>query len=212
MASERVVLIHGLWMTGLEMGVLKHRLQHDHGFDVHVFAYPTMHGDTLGVARDLAQFARALLVPGQPLHYVGHSLGGALVYKALVECGAPAGGNAVLIGAPINGSRAADAVSRNGVLNWMLGPHVPRELAQPCGRSWQGPGALGAIAGSRRIGTGQFFADFSGEHDGSVAVEETIIPGLSDHIVLPHSHMGLIFAADVAEQVAHFLRHARFAR
>ena len=56
------------------------------------------------------------------------------------------------------------------------------------------------------------FARFDGEHDGTVAVEETRIPGLTDHLVLPHSHVGMLFAQDVADQVAHFLRHGRFVR
>lgn len=71
---------------------------------------------------------------------------------------------------------------------------------------------LGAMAGSRQLGLGQFFASrFDTEtNDGTVAVAETLIPGLDDHIVLPHSHIGMLFASDAADQVAHFLQHARF--
>jgi hypothetical protein len=43
-----------------------------------------------------------------------------------------------------------------------------------------------------------------------VAVSETLIPGLTDHLVLPHSHIGMLFAEDVARQVAAFLRLGRF--
>jgi hypothetical protein len=39
-----------------------------------------------------------------------------------------------------------------------------------------------------------------------------VIPGLTDHLVLPHSHIGMLFANDVADQVAHFLRHGCFDR
>jgi len=38
-----------------------------------------------------------------------------------------------------------------------------------------------------------------------------VIPGLNDHIVLPHSHVGMLFANDVAAQVGYFLRHGCFA-
>jgi pimeloyl-ACP methyl ester carboxylesterase len=209
-ARDSVVLVHGLWMNGMEMSVLRRRLEHDHGFDAHVFSYPTLHGDAAEICRDLAEFAHDHAGEGGRVHLVGHSLGGAIIYRSLVECAAPATGNVVFLGSPLNGSRAAAAVSQWPALRAMLGPHVPRELAQPCGRSWSGDRALGAIAGTQRMGTGQFFAHFDEDHDGSVAVSETVIPGLSDHIVLPHSHMGMIFAADVAGQVAHFLRHGRF--
>jgi len=91
---------------------------------------------------------------------------------------------------------------------------VLNELAEPCGRCWTGDctHALGAIAGTRRLGTGQFFAHFDEENDGTVAVSETVIPGLNAHIVLPHSHVGMLFANDVAAQVGHFLRHGRFTK
>jgi len=210
-ARDSVILVHGLWMNGMEMSVLRRRLEHEHGFDAHVFAYPTLHGDAGEICRDLGDFARERAREGGPVHMVGHSLGGAIVYKTLVGCGAPVTGNAVLLASPLNGSRAAEGAARHPMLRPLLGPHVLRELAQPRGRrAWSKGAALGAIAGSMRMGTGRFFAHFDEDNDGSVAVSETVIPGLSDHIVLPHSHMGMIFAADVAAQVAHFLRTARF--
>ena len=211
-ARDSVILVHGLWMNGMELGVLRRRLQLEHDFDVQTFAYPTLHGDADDIGRELAETAREAGRDGGRVHLVGHSLGGAIVYKALVDCGAEVGGNAVLLAAPLNGSRAAQSVSRHAMLRPLLGPHVLKELANPCGRCWNRGTALGAIAGSMRMGSGQFFTQFEEDHDGSVAVSETIIPGLQDHIVLPHSHMGMIFAADVAQQVAHFLRHSRFQR
>jgi len=211
-ARDCVVLVHGLWMNGMEMTVLRRRLQHEHGFDAHVYSYPTLHGDAQQICRDLARFAGECASPQARVHFVGHSLGGAIIYRALTEHSIPCAGNAVLLGAPLNGSRAAEAVARHPMLTPILGPHVLRELAKPRGRAWSGAGALGAIAGSMPLGTGRFFAHFGEDNDGSVAVSETIIPGLSDHLILPHSHMGMIFAEDVASQVAHFLRRGRFAK
>jgi pimeloyl-ACP methyl ester carboxylesterase len=210
-ARDSVVLVHGLWMNGMEMSVLRRRLEHDHGFDAHAFSYPTLHGDAAEICRDLAEFARECAREGGRVHMVGHSLGGAIVYKSLAEGVAQVTGNAVLLASPLNGSRAAEGAARHPMLRPLLGPHVLRELAQPSGRrAWSRGTALGAIAGSLRMGTGQFFAHFAEDNDGSVAVSETIIPGLQDHIVLPHSHMGMIFAEDVAAQVAHFLRNSHF--
>ena len=211
MAADTVVLVHGLWMNGLEFGVLRNRLLSGHGFDVHVFSYPSLHGDAAAICRELAEFS-ARAGQGRPVHLVGHSLGGAFVYRTLTGCAASLGGNAVVMGSPLNGSRAAVAASRYAAIRPLLGPHVLNELAAAPPRRWDGPGALGSIAGSRRIGTGQFFAHFDEDNDGTVAVSETIIPGLADHVVLPHSHIGMLFAEDVAREVAHFLREARFQR
>ena len=206
--SETVILLHGLWMIGIELGLLRRRLVHEYGFDVRTFVYPTLRGDPLAVCRRLAEtVSRA---EGTRVHLVGHSLGGAFVFRALQDCATTLNGNAVLLAAPLNGCRAARRALRFPVLRPLLGSHVARELAEPCGRAWHGPVTLGAIAGSRPVGTGQFFAHFDEANDGTVAVAETVIPGLADHIVLPHSHIGMLFARDVAEQVAHFLRTGRF--
>jgi pimeloyl-ACP methyl ester carboxylesterase len=211
MAGEPVVLVHGLWMNGAEFGVLRRRLRNDHGFDVHVFAYPTLHGDARQICAGLADFT-ARVGGGGRVHLVGHSLGGAFIYHALSECSGRFSGNAVLLGTPLQGSKAARGASQWPMLRPLLGPHVLNELAEMRERRWDGPNAVGAIAGTLRVGTGQFFAHFDEENDGTVAVSETIIPGLSDHLVLPHSHMGLLFAQDVAAQVACFLKEGRFQR
>jgi pimeloyl-ACP methyl ester carboxylesterase len=206
---ETVILVHGLWMTGMELGVLRWRLANEHDFDVQVFAYPTLHGDPEAICTQLADTVRR--AGSARVHLVGHSLGGAFVYRALQQCAAAPGGNAVLLGSPLNGSRAAKGALRWPMLRPLLGSHVVDELAEASGRRWQGPTPLGAIAGSRPIGTGQFFAHFDTDNDGTVAVEETVIPGLADHLVLPHSHIGMLFSADVAAEVAHFLRQGHFA-
>ncbi|NJD31592.1 MAG: alpha/beta hydrolase [Gammaproteobacteria bacterium] len=209
--GDSVVLVHGLWMNGLVFGVLRQRLQQQHGFDVDTFTYPTLHGHAKQVLGDLVDFA-SRNARGRKVHFVGHSLGGALVYRTLHDYAGRFDGNAVLLGSPLKGSRAARSASQWPMLRPLLGPHVLEELAPDRNRSCTCPNAIGAIAGNLRVGMGQFIAHFDEESDGTVAVSETIIPGLSDHLVLPHSHMGMLFADDVAAQVAHFLRHAAFTR
>ena len=204
---DTVVLVHGLWMTGFEFAVLRNRLV-QRGFRVEIFPYASMHGDIASIGSELR--ARVLQTPGERVHLVGHSLGGAFVYRALIDCASPINGNAILLGSPLNGSRAAAGVMRWPWLRPVLGTHVAGELVNPGGRRWDARTALGAIAGSRPIGTGQFFAHFDEPNDGTVAVSETMIPGLTDHIVLPHSHIGMLFADDVAEHGASFLRTGRF--
>jgi hypothetical protein len=68
------------------------------------------------------------------------------------------------------------------------------------------------IAGRAPIGLGAVLAHIEGEHDGTVAVEETRLPGLRDHCVVDTSHTGLLFSADVAQSSGRFLRHGSFAR
>jgi hypothetical protein len=51
---------------------------------------------------------------------------------------------------------------------------------------------------------------FPEPNDGTVAVAETVIAGLTDHVVLPVSHVALLWSAQVAAQVEQFLQHGRF--
>jgi hypothetical protein len=48
-------------------------------------------------------------------------------------------------------------------------------------------------------------------HDGTVAVAETRIEGAADHLVLPVTHLSMLWSAAVADQAVHFLREGRFA-
>jgi pimeloyl-ACP methyl ester carboxylesterase len=200
-------------MNGTDLRVLGRRLAHHHGFDVDVFAYPSRHGDAATITAGLMKRVRERAARGARVHLVGHSLGGAFVYRALTEVASPRAVTAVVLGSPLNGCRAAENAAHRQPFRTLIGPHVLSELAQPAAvRHWQGGAALGAIAGCRSIGLGRFFAHFDEDNDGTVAVSETIIPGLADHLVLRHSHIGMLFAADVAEQVAHFLRNGAFRR
>jgi hypothetical protein len=45
-----------------------------------------------------------------------------------------------------------------------------------------------------------------------VAVHETRVAGLTDHVCVDASHSGLLVSAQAAAQCAFFLRHGRFDR
>ena len=210
MARDAVVLVHGLWTSGFEFGVMGRRLRRDHGLEVQVFEYSSMRSDFLETSLRLGRSIDE--IEALRVHVIAHSLGGAFVYRMLVETTPARLGNVVLLASPLAGCRAAEGVKRKPMLRPLIGPHAVGELAGGRTRQWPEQVPAGAIAGNRRLGTGQFFAHFQEENDGTVAVSETRIPGLTDHIVLPHSHMGMLLASDVAEQSAHFLRHSVFER
>jgi hypothetical protein len=71
---------------------------------------------------------------------------------------------------------------------------------------------VGVIAGTKSIGLGKLFASFDGENDGTVAVAETQLAGIKDHICLPISHSGLVVSRDVITQTATFLERGEFLR
>ena len=67
------------------------------------------------------------------------------------------------------------------------------------------------IAGTKPVGLGGLVAGLAEPHDGTVAVSETRLDGLADHVELYVSHTGLVFSSRAAELTTQFLRHGRFA-
>jgi hypothetical protein len=205
-----IILVHGLWMSGFELGVLKNRLESAGQFRALAFSYPSMAGCMSDHAQSLLQFARTQAI--EEMHFVGHSLGGIVILRALEMATDLPPGRAVLLGTPLQGSRAALGVSRLPFGKTLLGFAVQEECVEPTPREWKGPREVGVIAGSMGMGLGRLFANLNTDHDGTVLVEETQLPGSKDHIVLPTSHTGMLFSAEVAEQTACFLREGKFKR
>jgi hypothetical protein len=61
------------------------------------------------------------------------------------------------------------------------------------------------------MGLGRFFARFEEDCDGTVGVSETRLNGITAHLTLPVSHMGMLVSHTVARQVGTFLETGRFA-
>jgi pimeloyl-ACP methyl ester carboxylesterase len=206
--AEHVVYVHGLWLSGAESLFLRRRLAQETGFATHTFSYPTVTSSMAEVAERLNAFVTKL--GAQRLHLVGHSLGGLVIYRFLERYPEQAPGRVVFLGTPSVSSRAAVAAARNRWVATLVGRCVGEELLKEQARRWQPARELGIIAGTQRLGLGQFFAQFEEDCDGTIAVSETRMPGAADHITLPVSHMGMMLSARVARETAYFLQNGRF--
>ena len=161
--------------------------------------------------RALVDFAHAQDAP--ELHFVGHSLGGLVILRAFQLTDDLPPGRAVLLGTPLQGSKAAQGVARMLPFGKaILGAAVNAECVEYAPREWKGHRDVGVIAGSMGLGLGRLFADLKADHDGTVLVEETMLPGAKDHLILSTSHTGMLFSAAVAEETEYFLMHGRFRR
>lgn len=208
MDRAEVVYVHGLWLNGRESLVLRRRLERESGYRVHPFRYRAVTAPMEEATARLAEFVASL--QASRLHFIGHSLGGLVIYRFLERYPQERLGRVVFLGTPSVASRAAMGAAR---LRWAA-PLVGRCLAEELGmyreRRWRATGELGIIAGTRRVGLGQFVARFDEDSDGTVAVSETRLPGATDHLCVPVSHMGLLLSARVAHETAQFLRDGRF--
>lgn len=198
-------------MSGFQLGILKRHIQACSPLRAVPFSYPTVKGEISDHVRSLIDFARAQKT--DELHFVGHSLGSLVILRALQLTGDLPPGRAVLLGPPCQGSRAARGVAaRLPFGKRILGRSICEECIDCGPREWSGRCDVGIIAGSLGMGLGRLFADLPGEHDGTVLVEETQLPGAKDHIVLHASHTSMLFSTEVAQQAAEFLQKGQFSR
>ncbi|WP_303901462.1 esterase/lipase family protein [Thiohalomonas denitrificans] len=204
--KESVVLVHGLWMTGAEMALLRRRLSRC-GYQTHQFRYRSLRRDLSANAHRLHRFLAT--VPGDTVHLVGHSLGGLVIRKLFQHFPQQRPGRIVTLGTPHNTSAVARHLRQLRFGRLLLG----RSAEALCDElePWDGVRELGVIAGTRALGMGRFLVRLP-SNDGVVAVEETSLENASERIDLPVSHMGLVFAASVAAETCHFLRYGHFSR
>jgi pimeloyl-ACP methyl ester carboxylesterase len=196
-------------MRGASMAVLRRRLE-PRGFRVSHFSYAS-------VSRSLEANTAALqayvdTVPGDTVHLVGHSLGGVLIC-ALLERGLPARlGRVVCLGAPFQGSLTAARLLRWPGGKRVIGVCLADVNARGGFTKVPAGVEVGSIAGRIPLGVGRLLGPFPEPNDGTVAVAETKIDGLADHVVLPVSHFSLLWSSAVAAETEHFLLHGRFRR
>jgi pimeloyl-ACP methyl ester carboxylesterase len=208
--STAAVFVHGLFLNGAEFTLLRRRLARDFGIAGHRFSYPTVHGSMDGAVERLRRFVQR--IDADRIHFVGHSLGGVVLCRYFESHPCDRAGRVVMLGSPLAGSRSARAVARHSFTRKIVGPLVNAELVGECRpRCWQCSIDLGVIAGTSPMGLGRFFARFEEDCDGTVGVSETRLNGITAHLTLPVSHMGMLVSHSVARHVGTFLETGKFA-
>lgn len=200
--SERVLLLHGIWMRGFMMARLSKQLQAQ-GYVTEVIDYPSISKGADQCAQDLR--ARLAQYRDAQVHIVGHSLGGLVALLATQDEARP--GRTVCLGSPLTGSAAAKTLST--FAPWMMGQSRER-LLHGLGE-WRGAREVGVIAGRVPFGAALLLGGLNGESDGTVGVDETRLPGIQDHAVIAATHTGLPFSDEAIALTTAFLRSGRFA-
>ena len=181
--GEHVILVHGLWMRAFTLAALHRRLERE-GYTVHFFDYASVlseHDRSVEKLVELVHSIEAAPKPPQKIHFVCHSLGGLMTLRALRRL--PGG-------------------------SFFIGKNL--DVLLEGFERWNGKRPVGAIAGRLPFGLGLVMGGLPLPHDGTVSVQETQLPGLTDHIVVPATHTGLLFSDEAAAQTVSFLRNKRF--
>lgn len=201
-----VTFVHGLWMNELAMVPLQSRIKKC-GFRVNRFGYRSMRAGLEENAARLSRFIAAL--DADVVHMVAHSLGGVVTMRALQLHLDPRVQRIVLLGSPVAGSLSGRRLGKFGAGRLLLGKSNGVWEAEPVTAPPDGV-AVGIIAGSVPLGLGRLFGKIPEPNDGVVAVAETRVTNVSDQVVLPVNHTGLLLSSRVARQVCSFLREAQF--
>jgi triacylglycerol esterase/lipase EstA (alpha/beta hydrolase family) len=204
--GEVALLVHGLWMTGLEMRWLGARLG-ECGYEVHYFRYSSLTKTPRESARELADFIGQLGC--ERVNIVAHSMGGVVVLNLFDLVDGLPEGRVRLLGSPVLGSGLARVVASHVGLRLLLGSTAPEGLTKAA-PSWRNGRDLGIIAGTSSIGVGRIIGGLQGPNDGTVSVCETQLPGATDFITLEVNHMGMLFSTDVVKEACFFLHYGRF--
>ncbi|MDH3222966.1 MAG: alpha/beta hydrolase [Gemmatimonadota bacterium] len=212
--GESVILVHGLGRTEGSMMILGQRLRWA-GYDVTIVGYPSLEGTIEEHTAILDREVRRCCERRNPLHFVGHSLGGIVIRKYLAD-DPPAGlGRVVLLAPPNQGSQLADWVrdlelgevtggEMLGPTGSRLGPDstdIPAALAKPHYE-------LGIVTGDRSLNPIGSVV-IPGPDDGFVGVAEARVEGVPT-VVLPRSHTFIMNSRYAADAIMQFLRTGRF--
>jgi hypothetical protein len=216
-AKECVVLLHGLGRTEHSLRELEEAAT-EAGYVTVNIGYPSRDHPIEELAEDVIpraiQDCRA--ANAYRLHFITHSMGGILVRYFLKRNDLAQLGRVVMLSPPNQGSEAADDLKDVAVYRWLNGPAGQQLTTGPDGLPAQlGPVnfPLGIITGNRHAFFDDWLSDeFPGEHDGKVSVERAKVEGMSDFLVVPHSHPFIMDADEVIAQSLFFLQHGHFDR
>lgn len=190
----------------MDMFLLEHRFKKS-GYATSRFRYKSIGDTPLDNATKLAVHINSIST--DHIHFVCHSLGGLVLRHCLHLTPLDKPGKIVMLGTPNQTSHAAKTLSHWPGGARLLGKSLKDGLLGPL-PSWTGKQELGVIAGNLRLGMGLIIPNIPKPNDGTVAVEETRLDGMKDHIQLPVSHFGMLLSSKVFKQTTHFLSHGEF--
>jgi pimeloyl-ACP methyl ester carboxylesterase len=197
--QDTVVLVHGLAALPFVMRPLAQSLS-SHFAEVVNWGYPSLWSRIERHGRELAELLRRL--DGDQgdgrIHLIGHSMGGIIGRLALAEYLPRRIGRFIMLAPPNRGS------------------HVARRLAPVLGRICPPLDQLADHDNSFVCTLPQPRAPELGiiaaQGDFMVLEPSTRLGCEQDHIVLPGLHSSVLWRAETAEQVRHFIEHGKFRR
>lgn len=214
-----VVLLHGLagrpwnWLT------LRRTLDMA-GYRVLAPAYQSRKQTVQASAAQIAPaIADCKTSSAQPVHLVGHSLGGLVIRQYLQQYGSAGIGRVVMLGTPNQGTELSDSAKksrwRQGLGEFFLGPvlqQLQHENNPFLGQLPAPTVATGILAGYYTPSPWMNYRFKGKPNDGMVSVRSNQLPNMTDFELIATTHIGLLADIDANRQVVWFLNQGHFYR
>jgi len=205
-----VILLHGLARSASSFEKMEASLSQV-GYRVINVDYPSRKASVETLANRYVSKAVAEC-RGDTIHFVTHSMGGILVRYYLANNRPDNLGRVVMLSPPSQGSEVVDKLgdvpgfyALNGPAGQQLGTaddSLPNRL---------GPVdyPVGIITGNRSINLILSLL-IPGDDDGKVSIERAKLAGMTDFLVVPHTHPMIMDSDEVIRQTRYFLLNGRF--
>lgn len=197
MTVKRVVVLHGLYMSGFVMRPLCSQLEKS-GLDILNLSYNTLSPDRAAIFKQIDNF-----IDDKNTALVCHSMGG-LVARAYLAANSEQSQNVtkvITLGTPHKGSHIARRMQQKG-FDVFLKNSVEFLLTE--NGDWPFNAKLYSIAGDLPIGLMPLIAKGS-QSDGTVLIDETKLNGMAEHKVFHLSHTSMIYSRQVMNYIAELL-------
>ncbi|MCP5470157.1 MAG: alpha/beta hydrolase [Chlamydiales bacterium] len=207
-----VVCLHGFFRSYKCMIPMSNTLRSE-GLDVVLWDYQSRKKTIEGHAEDLVIILQNIAreKPGQPIHFITHSLGGVITRVAVAHPNCPKEakmGKAILLAPPNQGSCLARNFQSWKPMRWIFGKHAGRQLLDCSPEEMLDLGKFPStmevvvIAGDK--GNPLWFTK---ANDGKVSVHETQLDTPHIHITTPAAHSWIMTSRWTIDFSKDFLIH-----
>ena len=211
--KEYVVLLHGLARSSKSMVPLQKALSKK-GYGTCNIDYPSTDYSIEHLSENYLSDTLKSCIPDDVdrVHFVTHSMGGIILRHYLKNNQFKRLGNVVMLSPPNAGTEVVDKLGNIFIFKALNGP-ASVQLGTGSDSVPIGLGPvdfkLGILTGSKTINP-ILSAMIPGEDDGKVSVQSAQIQGMSDFMVVPHSHPFIMRSKETITQTIYFLEHRKF--
>jgi len=211
-SGDYAVLLHGLGRTSRCLNKMAGSLEMA-GFQSINIGYPSTRHDIETLAWIIqGEIKRNCPETNRKIHFVTHSLGGIILRLMQKQNAVPNIGRAVMLCPPNSGSELAELLKNNWLFKIATGP-AGQQLGNGIKSLPKNLGAvnfeLGVITGDKSF-TPISSRIFKGPGDGKVSVESARVEGMTDFLIVNHSHTFIMNSPEVISQTIHFLKNGAF--